>query len=138
MIPGPLAAATYAAIKMTGYAGFAYGLNRVLGSNVRIWKFGATKIAVGLSGGLFYLYMLDAIGSHGFSDAQVFAGALPIRLLAWRLAFALFYDFGDRPKVMTPALLAGVIWTYLLDGLMTILYYIPGIHHLPGMEVPFC
>jgi hypothetical protein len=133
MMPGPLAAATYAAVKITGYAGFAYGLNRMLGRNVREWKFGVAKTGIGLVGGLIYIFViLRAIDSSRLTNAQIFAGALPIRLVAWGLALALFYGFRDRPNIVVLALVAGVIWSYILDGLMAILY------QLPGMAMPFC
>jgi hypothetical protein len=84
-------------------------------------------------GGLIYIFViLRAIESSRLTEARIFAGALPIRLVAWSLALALFYGFRDRPKIVVLAPVAGVIWSYILDGLMAILY------QLPGMTMPFC
>jgi hypothetical protein len=133
MIPGPFAATTYAGIKIIGYAGFAYGLNSVLGRKINVWKFGVAKTAIGLVGGLGYVFaVLSLIGEGKPSDFSIFAGALPIRLAAWTVALALFYGFRERPKILTAAVVAGTLWSYILDGLMAILY------HLPGMQMPFC
>lgn len=133
MVPGPLAAVTYAAIKVTGYAGFAYALNRMLDRNVGVWKFGFAKTGIGLVGGLAYFFAVMAISDDkSWSDAQVYVGALPIRLAAWSVALGLFYGFRERRGVVMLALVAGLCWSYLLDGVMAIVY------HVPGMAMAFC
>jgi hypothetical protein len=133
MIPGPFAAITYAGIKIIGYAGFAYGLNCVLSRKINVWKFGAAKTAIGLVGGLGYVFaVFSLIGAEKPSDFSLFAGALPIRLAAWTVALALFYGFRERPKILIAAVVVGTIWSYILDGVMAVLY------HLPGMQMPFC
>jgi hypothetical protein len=133
MVPGPLAAVTYATIKVAGYAGFASVLNRMLGRNVGVWKFGFAKTGIGLVGGLAYFFAVMAISDDkSWSDAQVYAGALPIRLMAWSVALGLFYGFRDRKGVVMLALVAGVFWSYLLDGVMALVY------HVPGMAMAFC
>lgn len=133
MIPGPLAVATYATIKIAGYSGVAYALNRFLERQIHIWRFGMFKTGIGLAGGLIYFLALLVI-AHGksLSDAQVYAGALPFRSAAWALALALFYGFRTRTGTIIAALLVGVLWSYLLDRAMALLY------HLPGMEMAFC
>jgi dipeptide/tripeptide permease len=133
MVPGPLAAVTYASIKVVGYAGFAYALNRVLDRNIGVWKFGFAKTGIGLVGGLIYFFAMMAMADEkSFSEAQVYAGALPVRLLAWSVALALFYGFRDRKQLVILALVAGVLWSYLLDGVMALVY------RVPGMAMPFC
>jgi hypothetical protein len=133
MMPGPLAAATYATIKVAGYAGFAYTLNRMLGRNVHVWKFGFAKTGIGLVGGLPYFFaMMSVAEDRSLSDAQVYAGALPIRFAAWSVALALFYGYRDRKGLVILALVAGVLWSYLLDGAMALLY------HVPGMAMAVC
>jgi hypothetical protein len=133
MIPGPLAAATYATIKLAGYAGFAHALNRVLDRNIRIWKFGFAKTGIGLACGLIYFFaMIPIAGSSSLSDAQVYAGALPIRFAVWGVVLALFYGYRKRRGLVIAALFAGVLWSCLLDGAMAVLY------HVPGMAMAIC
>jgi hypothetical protein len=133
MIPGPLAAITYGTIKVAGYAGFGYWLNRQLGTNVRVWKFGLAKTAIGLAGGLAYFFFVMV----GFKDDQVseplaFAGAIPIRAVAWTIALNLFYKLRSQPFLLTIVVAVGVLWSYILDGAMALIY------HLPGMAMPLC
>lgn len=133
MMPGPLAAVTYATIKVAGYAGFAYVLNGVLDRSVHIWKFGFAKTGIGLVGGLpYFVAMMSMASAKSFSEAQVYAGALPIRLAAWSVALGLFYGYRDRKGLVILALGAGVLWSYLLDGAMALLY------HVPGMSMAIC
>jgi hypothetical protein len=133
MIPGPLAAVTYATIKVAGYAGFAYVLNRVLDRNVGIWKFGFAKTGIGLAFGLAYFFAMMAIAdSSSLSEAQMYAGILPIRLAIWALVLALFYGYRERRGLVMAALFAGVLWSYLLDGAMAVFY------HVPGMAMAIC
>jgi hypothetical protein len=92
MMPGPLAAATYASIKVAGYAGFAYALNRVLDRSVRVWKFGSVKTGIGLICGVVYFFAMMSIADRSsLSEAQVYAGALPIRFAVWGIVLALLY-----------------------------------------------
>jgi hypothetical protein len=133
MIPGPLAVITYTAVKLIGYAGFAYCLNRQAEKQIPVWKFGAAKTAIGLAGGLLYfLIMMTIFGDAKLTDTQAYVGALPFRLMAWIVALALFYGFRDRAALMKLALIAGVLWSYILDGIMAIFY------HAPGMAMAFC
>jgi hypothetical protein len=133
MMPGPLAVITYTAVKVAGYAGYAYWLNRQVGKHVGVWKFGIAKTAIGLVGGLLYvLVMMTMFDDTQLSDAQTYIGALPFRLAAWVVALALFYGFRERAGFMKFALAAGVVWSYILDGVMAIFY------HLPGMAMAVC
>jgi hypothetical protein len=133
MMPGPLAAVTYATIKVAGYAGFAYALNRVLDRNVRVWKFGFAKTGIGLAcGSVYFFAMMSNADSSSLTEAQVYAGALPIRFAVWSVALALFYGYRERRGLVISALFAGVLWSYLLDGAMAILY------HVPGMAMAIC
>jgi hypothetical protein len=133
MMPGPLAVITYTAVKVVGYAGFAHWLNRQTGTNVPVWKFGAAKTAIGLAGGLLYfLIMMTVFADVELSDTQAYLGALPFRLLAWTVTLAVFHAFRDRAGSMKFALIAGVLWSYILDGMMAIFY------HLPGMAMGVC
>jgi hypothetical protein len=133
MMPGPLAAATYATIKVAGYAGFAYALNRMLDRNVQVWRFGFAKTGIGLAGGLTYFFaMMSFADERSISEAQMYVGALPIRLAAWSVALALFYGFRERKGLVIFALVAGVLWSYLLDGAMALVY------HVPGMAMAVC
>jgi hypothetical protein len=133
MIPGPLAAVTYATIKVVGYAGFACVLNRVLDRNVGIWKFGFAKTGIGLACGLAYFFAMMAIAdSSSLSEAQMYAGVLPIRLAIWALVLALFYGYRERRGLVMAALFAGVLWSYVLDGAMAVFY------HVPGMAMAIC
>ena len=134
MVPSPLAAGVYVAVKVVGYATFARGLNRVTGKHVGPYRFAVAKTAVGLVGGIAYLlFLLPAFGSEDGSTPAVWLGAIPVRLLAWSLVLALFWGFRDRPRVMLMAVAVGTAWSYVLDGLMSLLYRI-----LPGMDMPWC
>lgn len=128
MMPGPLAVVTYVTIKVVGYAGFGHVLNGMLDRSVRVWKFGVAKTCIGLVAGLTYvLLMMSIAGDRQLSDAQAYAGVLPFRAAAWGVALALFYGFRDRKAVVILALVAGVLWSYLLDGAMALFYYLPGM-----------
>jgi hypothetical protein len=134
MIPGPLAALTYAAVKVVGYAGFARGLNQSLDAHVSTFKFGWAKTAIGLVGGLAYLFLaVPALGVHESSQWVVFAAAAPVRALAWLIALSIFFEWKGRRVALAIAVLAGVIWSYILDGVMVGVYQI-----IPGMAMPFC
>jgi len=133
MIPSFLAAASYGAIKVCGYAGFARALNVQLDRKVNIWGFGFAKTAIGFAVGVaYFLLVLTGKGEH-WSEAQVYAGVLPFRLLAWAVALTIFYRLRQQPRALAFMLLvAGVVWSYLLDGLMAL------VNKLPGMTTAFC
>jgi len=133
MIPSPLAALAYAAVKIGGYSYFAARLNGIIGTNVRPIRFGLAKTGIGLLGGLVYFYLLSVWGDEHLSDAKVFVGALPVRLIAWGIALGIFYGFRSKPMLVVAALLVGVVWSYALDGAMWLIYKI-----MPGMVMPFC
>jgi hypothetical protein len=134
MVPSPVAAGVYLAVKVVGYAAFAHALNRVAGQNVRPYRFASAKTLVGLLGGVAYLFLLlptfDAAES---SDLAIWLGAIPVRLAAWSLVLGLFFGFFRRPGVMLLAVVAGTVWSYVLDGLMSLFYRV-----LPGMGMPWC
>jgi len=134
MAPSPIAAGVYLAVKVVGYAAFAYGLNRVTQQNVRPYRFAAAKTLVGLFGGIAYLlFLLPAINPAETSDVAVWLGAIPVRLLAWSLVLGYFVGFRERPGVVLAAVVVGTAWSYVLDGLMSVLYRV-----LPGMDMPWC
>ncbi|HKS54088.1 MAG TPA: hypothetical protein VJS12_02315 [Steroidobacteraceae bacterium] len=128
MMPSPVAGLTYAAIKVVGYALFAKGLNRYAQKPASPVKFGLAKTALGLVGGVAYFFLFMRDDAWG-----VYLGTVPVRLLIWAIAIQLFYreDLQRRTKVV--AILAGIAWSYVLDGVMVILYRV-----VPGMEMPFC
>lgn len=133
MLPSPLAAATYATIKVIGYAAFALGLNNVVGKRVSLLKFGISKTVIGLTAGVTYLFLVvphTQIDQH--SNSALLLNAVPIRMLAWAIALSIFYGFRTRPILVSFAVLFGTALSYLLDGIMALLF------HLPGMEMPFC
>jgi hypothetical protein len=133
MMPGPLAVATYVTIKVAGYAGFGHVLNRMLARGVGVWKFGAAKTGIGLVAGLAYFFlMMWLVDDKKISDAQAYAGVFPFRVAAWGVALALFYGYRDRKALVVLALIAGVLWSYMLDGAMALLY------HVPGMTMAIC
>jgi len=134
MVPSILAVAVYATIKVVGYAAFGRGVQRVTAQPVAPFKFGFAKTAIGLAGGLLYLFLLVPLFQLPSDDtALLFAGAIPVRLAAWALVIGIF--FGYRRQIMLKLLAVGlgVAWSYGLDALMSGLYRI-----LPGMEMPFC
>jgi hypothetical protein len=134
MLPSPLAALAYGAIKVVGYAYFARRLNGYLGESVSPVKFGIAKTAIGLAGGLLYLFcMLPAMEVAGASNLIVFLGAAPVRVVAWCVALAVFYGARNRVWVLLTAALIGTTWTFALDGVMWLVYKV-----LPGMVMPFC
>ena len=134
MMPSPLAAVVYAAVKIGGYAAFAYGLNKITGRSISPLKFGGAKTALGLVGGITYVFALvPATGLSDSSDVALFLGAAPVRLLVWGAALSLFYGFRSNPRLMSAAMFLGVGWSYALDGAMWLVYRI-----LPGMVMPFC
>lgn len=134
MVPGPLAALTYGALKVGGYALFARGLNGATGRSVRELGFGFGKTAIGLAGGLAYLFaIVPATGLTDSPEWVVYAATLPIRVLSWTVALTLFYGWKRRPLLVLGAIPAGVAWSYALDAVMSVLFKV-----LPGMEMPFC
>ena len=132
MMPSPVAALTYGAVKVAGYALFAKVLNRYARNPVSPLKFGLVKTAVGLVGGLAYLFLVFSL-REDTSDAIAFIGALPVRLLVWAIVIKWFYGDGLERRTLVLAVLAGTAWSYVLDGLMALIYRV-----LPGMVMPFC
>ena len=134
MAPSPLAAGVYVVVKVVGYAVFAHGLNRVTEQQIRPYRFAVAKTLVGLVGGIAYLLvLLPSIDAGASSTVSVWLGAIPVRLLAWSLVLAFFFGFRNRPGVMSMAVVVGTVWSYVLDGLMSLFYRI-----LPGMDMPWC
>ena len=134
MLPGPLAAGIYATVKIAGYAGFAYGLNKAASRDIPPFRFGAVKTALGLVGAITYLLGIAPLfGSLANFDLALWLGAIPIRLLVWGLALAYFYGFRQRPMLIAAAIPVGVAWSYCLDLLMSLFYRL-----VPGLAVPFC
>jgi hypothetical protein len=132
MMPSPVAALTYGAVKIAGYALFAKVLNRYAQKPVSPLKFGLVKTAVGLIGGLGYLVLMYSL-REDTSDAIAFIGALPVRLVVWAIVIEWFYGDGLERRTRVVATLAGTVWSYVLDGLMALIYRV-----LPGMVMPFC
>jgi hypothetical protein len=133
-VPSPTAALIYAAVKLGGYAIFAHGLNRIGRWTVSPIRFSAAKTGLGLVVGLAYVFALaPALGVSESSDAELFLGAAPVRMAVWLLVLGMFYGFRENPKLMGAAVFVGVAWSYILDGLMWLIYKV-----LPGMVMPFC
>ena len=134
MMPSPLAALAYGAVKIVGYAYFAKALNSAAHRSVSPYRFGVTKTALGLAGGLLYIFvLLPAFGLRDGSDLQIFLGAIPVRLAAWSVALAIFYSFKHKPVLIAAAVASGTAWSYALDGVMWAIYKV-----VPGMVMPFC
>lgn len=134
MIPSPTAALIYAAVKLSGYAVFAHGLNKVAGRAVSTIKFSAAKTGLGLVAGITYVFAVaPALGISERSDAELFLGVAPLRMAVWLLVLGIFYGFRANPKLTVAAALVGVAWSYTLDGVMWLVYQV-----LPGMVMPFC
>jgi len=135
MIPSLLAGAAYLSVKVGGYAAFGWCLNKVSGqAAVSPIKFGAAKTALGLAGGIAYVFgLVPATGLSEKSDLLLFLGAAPIRLLVWSALIGLFYGFRSNPTLMRAAVLLGVGCSYALDGVMWVIYKV-----LPGMVMPLC
>ena len=134
MMPSPLAALAYGAVKVIGYAYFARYLNQRHGESVSPYKFGIVKTAIGLAGGIAYVSVIaPAIWAQQDSHWAFFLGAAPIRFVAWCTALAIFYQFRARKAVVAGMAALGTIWSYVLDGIMWLIYQI-----LPGMVMPFC
>jgi len=134
MIPSPFAAVVYGAVKVVGYAAFAHGLNRFARKPAAPFAFGAVKTVLGLIGGVTYgLLIVPAIGLADVSDGILFLAAAPVRILAWAVALGLFYRSRVTPRVLLTAMALGVVWSYILDGIIWALSSI-----LPGMETPWC
>jgi hypothetical protein len=134
MIPSAAAALTYGAVKVAGYALFGKTLNRWAQSPVRPVRFGLAKTALGLAGGLLYLLVIvPATSLKDSSDAVLFIGVIPIRLVVWSIALKLFYADRLQPRTKLLAVVAGTAWSYALDGVMALIYRV-----LPGMVMPFC
>jgi hypothetical protein len=133
MMPSPAAGLTYAAVKIAGYALFAKVLNRYAEQPAPPLKFGLVKTALGLAGGIAYFFLSMYLAGEDTSDVLMYIGTLPVRLLVWATVIQMFYRDGLQRRTMVLATLAGTAWSYVLDGLMLLLFGI-----LPGMEMPFC
>jgi hypothetical protein len=133
MMPGPLAALSYCAVKVVGYAFYGKSLNAKLGLAVPPYRFGFGKTAIGLVGGLIYVFLIAPRFGRDTSDWILFLGAAPIRIAAWAIALAFFYKLHKKPLIFAMAIFAGLIWTYFLDGVMWAIYQI-----VPGMAMPIC
>jgi len=133
MVPSPIAALAYGTVKVVGYAYFAKGLNSATGESVRPYRFGVVKTAIGLAGGITYLYFVSRYSKPNTSDTAVFLGAIPVRTAAWSIALGVFYGFRNRTRTISLAVLVGTGWSYALDGFMWVVYKL-----LPGMVMPFC
>ena len=105
----------------------------MLDRDVRIWKFGVAKTGIGFAAGMAYFLLTMLLDDdRKISDAQAYAGIFPFRVAAWGIALALFYGYRDRKALVILALIAGVLWSYLLDGAMAFIY------HVPGMAMAIC
>ena len=133
MMPSPAAGLTYAAVKIAGYALFAKVLNRYAEQPAPPLKFGLVKTVLGLAGGIAYFFLSMYLAGEDTSDVLMYIGTLPVRLLVWATVIQMFYRDGLQRRTMVLATLAGTAWSYVLDGLMLLLFGI-----LPGMEMPFC
>ena len=133
MMPSPAAGLTYAAVKIAGYALFAKVLNRYAEQPAPPLKFGLVKTVLGLAGGIAYFFLSMYLAGEDTSDVLMYIGTLPVRLLVWATVIEMFYRDGLQRRTMVLATLAGTAWSYVLDGLMLLLFGI-----LPGMEMPFC
>ena len=56
-----------------------------------------------------------------------------MRLFVWATALELFYRESLQRRTKMLAVLAGTAWSYVLDGVMVVLYRV-----VPGMEMFFC
>jgi glucose uptake protein GlcU len=133
MLPSPVAALTYGAVKVAGYALFARALNRHAQKPAPPLKFGLVKTAIGLVGGVIYVVLFNYFARDDVSDAAMFIGALPVRLIVWAIVINMFYGDGLQRRTMVIAILAGTAWSYVLDGVMMLIYRV-----IPGMVMPFC
>jgi hypothetical protein len=133
MMPSPLAALTYGVVKVAGYALFGDRLNRYAQTPVRPVRFGLVKTAAGLAGGVLYVFLFMYFARDGIPDWVMFTGALPVRLFVWTIVIDKLYGNGLSRRTMMLAVLAGTAWSYVLDGVMALIYLI-----LPGMVMPFC
>jgi hypothetical protein len=131
--PSPIAALAYGAVKVIGYAYFSSRLNVIVGALVRPYKFGLAKTAIGMVGGITYVFAVSRAFPDGISNWSIFLGAMPVRIAAWSVALGIFYGFKVKPRIITLAVLAGTAWSYALDGVMWVLYKL-----MPGMVMPFC
>ena len=134
MIPSATAAVVYAAVKVAGYAVFARGVNHFSGRIAPPIKFAFAKTILGLVGGITYVFVLaPAVGVSEQSDSGLFLGVAPVRALAWFVVLSVFYGLKENPKLIVAITFCGVLWSYILDGLMWLIYRV-----VPGMVMPFC
>jgi hypothetical protein len=76
---------------------------------------------------------LAVAGEHSGSEA-FYVGIAAVRFVVWASLLALLFDFRER-RLRTTALVAaaGTVWSFMLDGVMFLLY-----EHAPGMKMPWC
>jgi len=100
---------------------------------VRPVRFGLVKTAAGLAAGVLYVFLFMYFARDDIPDWVMFTGALPVRLFVWTIVIDKLYGDGLSRRTMMLAVLAGTAWSYVLDGVMALIYLI-----LPGMVMPFC
>lgn len=133
MIPGFLGVAAFAAVKISGYAGFAKVLNGMLERSTPVWKFGIARAVIGLGAGLLCLGVSFATGiGESSSDVKLYLLMVPLRLATWALALKWFYGFREQTVLVRLAVVVGTVLSYLLDVAGALLLSIP------GMMVGFC
>lgn len=74
MIPSPLAAITYTAVKVAGYAAFAWRLNKEVQTPVSPFRFAAGKTALSLAGGFVYVFAIAPALGLNASDLSAMRG----------------------------------------------------------------
>jgi hypothetical protein len=71
MMPSPVAGLMYAAVKVAGYALFGEALNRYAKKPARPLRFGLGKTALGLVGGVTYLFLIYSSSLEHSSDLLI-------------------------------------------------------------------
>ena len=133
MIPSVAAAVTYGAIKIGGYALYAYWLNRRLKSNVSPFKFALVKTLIGLAAGWAFLSVGSNLPQELQTDFAFWLSALPLRLFAWLLVIGYFYKTKSTYLQLFLYSVLGIVITYSLDLIMFVTFKL-----LPGMQMPMC
>jgi hypothetical protein len=132
MIPS-FAAFTYGAIKLGGYALYAYWLNRRFKSNVSPFNFALVKTFVGFVAGWGFLSLGSNLPQELQSNFAFWLSALPLRLFAWLLVIGYFYKSKSTYLQLLLYSVLGIVITYSLDLVMFGLFKL-----LPGMQIPMC
>ena len=114
----------YALIKVVGYAGFAYYLNRTFSKQNNVWKVGITRAALGVVLGLahnaiflnFFEVAMGRVPLGGEDTYLYFIGLILLRIFEWALIIHWFYDrrLQNKPRA-TKAIILGSIWSFTLD-----------------------